>query len=208
MDSDLISKKELLEHTGISYGALYRYKRKNLIPDEWFIRKSTFTGQETFFPRERIIDRIAQIQALKEDVSLDDMTHVLSADVPRDITCDRETLLSLISAPLRPLLDKYGLEAAVPFTPLLAVSTADAALKTGQVALAECEQILQVILDIEAPQKGDRLLCYRSSGVLFCLVASGAVKTAGGLSPVLDMSLPERVAAMKCMLREANTCKT
>ncbi len=50
MDERLISKKELLEHAGISYGQLYRWKRKNLIPEDWFIRKSTFTGQETFFP--------------------------------------------------------------------------------------------------------------------------------------------------------------
>jgi predicted site-specific integrase-resolvase len=49
-DESLISKKELLERYGISYGALYRWKRKGLIPDEWFIKKSTVTGQETFFP--------------------------------------------------------------------------------------------------------------------------------------------------------------
>jgi hypothetical protein len=53
MDENLISKKELLEITGISYGALYRWKRKNLIPEEWFIKKSTFTGQETFFPKDK-----------------------------------------------------------------------------------------------------------------------------------------------------------
>ena len=49
MDEELISKKELLELTGISYGQLYRWKRKGLIPEDWFIRKSTYTGQETFF---------------------------------------------------------------------------------------------------------------------------------------------------------------
>lgn len=56
VDSDLISKKELLEETGISYGQLYRWKRKNLIPEEWFIRKSTYTGQETFFSSRKNID--------------------------------------------------------------------------------------------------------------------------------------------------------
>ena len=52
MDEELISKKELLELTGISYGQLYRWKRKGLIPEDWFIRKSTYTGQETFFSAE------------------------------------------------------------------------------------------------------------------------------------------------------------
>lgn len=51
MEEDLISKKQLLDLTGISYGQLYRWKRKQLIPEEWFIRKSTFTGQEPFFQR-------------------------------------------------------------------------------------------------------------------------------------------------------------
>ena len=35
MEEDLISKKELLERYSISYGALYRWKRKGLIPEEW-----------------------------------------------------------------------------------------------------------------------------------------------------------------------------
>ena len=54
MQNESISKKELLELSKISYGQLYRWKRKNLIPEEWFIKKSTFTGQETFFPKEKI----------------------------------------------------------------------------------------------------------------------------------------------------------
>ncbi|MGN1095542.1 MAG: DUF4004 family protein, partial [Eubacteriales bacterium] len=32
----LISKKSLLEKYSVSYGALYRWKRKGLIPEEWF----------------------------------------------------------------------------------------------------------------------------------------------------------------------------
>ncbi len=46
----LISKKHLLQLTNISYGQLYRWKRENLLPESWFIKKSSFTGQETFFP--------------------------------------------------------------------------------------------------------------------------------------------------------------
>lgn len=78
MEEQLISKKELLERTSISYGQLYRWKRKNLIPEEWFIRKSTFTGQETFFPREEILKRISMIQKMKENLSLDEMREMLS----------------------------------------------------------------------------------------------------------------------------------
>ncbi len=58
---ELISKKELLELYGISYGALYRYKRMGLIPEDWFLRKATPTGQETFFYREQICPRVELI---------------------------------------------------------------------------------------------------------------------------------------------------
>jgi len=56
---DLISKKDLLTEMDISYGQLYRWKRKKLIPEEWFMKKSTYTGHETFFPRERILERFS-----------------------------------------------------------------------------------------------------------------------------------------------------
>ncbi len=81
MDKEnLISKKELLETYNISYGALYRWKRKGLIPDEWFIKKSTVTGQETFFPEALVRDRIEKIQSMKEDVLLDELAKQLSGE--------------------------------------------------------------------------------------------------------------------------------
>ena len=74
-DQNLISKKDLLAKYGISYGALYRWKRKGLIPEEWFIKKATVTGQETFFPKETACKRIELIQSQKEDVLLDELAH-------------------------------------------------------------------------------------------------------------------------------------
>ena len=55
---ELISKKDLLQETGISYGQLYRWKRERLIPDAWFEKRSSYTGQETFFPRTLILERV------------------------------------------------------------------------------------------------------------------------------------------------------
>lgn len=73
MGEELMTKKELLDMFGISYGALYRWKRKNLIPDSWFIHKSTTTGQETFLPREKVIERVETIMKLKDTMSLDEI---------------------------------------------------------------------------------------------------------------------------------------
>ena len=69
----LISKKQLLRKYGFSYGALYRWKRMGLIPDEWFIKQSTVTGQETFFPEKKICERIELILSKKDDVSLNEL---------------------------------------------------------------------------------------------------------------------------------------
>lgn len=77
---ELISKKELLSQTGISYGQLYRWKREGLIPEEWFIKQSAFTGQETFFPREPALARVRAILEMKDDYSLEELKRLLCAD--------------------------------------------------------------------------------------------------------------------------------
>ncbi len=76
MDQTYISKKELLEMFGISYGALYRWKRMGLIPEDWFIRRSTSTGQETFFRRDQILPRMEQI--LERSASLEDLANKIN----------------------------------------------------------------------------------------------------------------------------------
>ena len=83
-DKNLISKKQLLEKYEISYGALYRWKRKGLIPEDWFIKKSTTTGQETFFPKDLITERVELILEKKEDVLLDELAEKISGEEESD----------------------------------------------------------------------------------------------------------------------------
>jgi len=94
MEEELIPKKEVLERTGISYGQFYRWKRKGLIPESWFIRKSTFTGQEAFLPQGKVLERIARIKQLKEEHSLDEIAELLSPEVVKKGYA-REELLQL-----------------------------------------------------------------------------------------------------------------
>ena len=93
MEQELISKKELLELYGISYGALYRWKRKGLIPESWFIKKSTVTGQETFFPKKMICERMELIQRQRDDTSLEELARQFSAESQRRATLVIETVL-------------------------------------------------------------------------------------------------------------------
>ena len=45
-----------------------------MIPEEWFIKRATVTGQETFFPKELICGRVELIQNQKDDFSLDELS--------------------------------------------------------------------------------------------------------------------------------------
>lgn len=80
-EEDLISKKEVLEETDISYGQFYRWKRKGLIPESWIVHKSTYTGQEAFLPKDKILERIKKVKKLKEDHALDEIAELLSPEV-------------------------------------------------------------------------------------------------------------------------------
>ncbi len=93
IDQDgLISKKELLERYGISYGALYRWKRKGLIPEEWFLKKATVTGQETFFPEQLVCGRVELILRQKDAVSLDELARQLGGTKAKTGTLILDTI--------------------------------------------------------------------------------------------------------------------
>lgn len=76
----MISKKQLLQDKNISYGQLYRWKREGLIPDEWFIKQSVPTGQETFFDENLIIPRIDKILDLKTKFGIDEIKAFFKKD--------------------------------------------------------------------------------------------------------------------------------
>lgn len=78
-DPSLISKQDVLKMYNISYGTLYRWKRMGLLPGEWFIKKTVFTGQETFLPRELVIERINLIlKGQSKGKSLDEIYAAIS----------------------------------------------------------------------------------------------------------------------------------
>ena len=70
---EYITKKQLLEDMNISYGQLYRWKRIGLIPESWFIKRPSSTGQETILPKKKIVSRIKDIQRRMESHSLEQL---------------------------------------------------------------------------------------------------------------------------------------
>ena len=85
-----ISKKDLLKTTGISSGQLYRWNREGLIPEEWFVKRSSPTGQETYFPQEKILKRIHAIQQLKDSYSLEELARILTPEVSNRLFCEED----------------------------------------------------------------------------------------------------------------------
>ena len=149
MENDLISKRDVLQQTGISYGQLYRWKRKGLIPEEWFIRKSTFTGQETFFPRDKILARIERIRNMKEeDLSLEAMADTFSPAMVADVALAPEEIRSrrLVSeAALDLFLERRAESGPLLFGELLAVGMLDRLLSAGEISLDEGRALVETL---------------------------------------------------------------
>lgn len=144
MSEELISKKELLDLTGISYGQLYRWKRKDLIPEEWFIKKSVSTGQETFFPREKIIERIEKIIELKDEASLDELAYRFSNTI-KDIKITRSYLVNIIR---EDIIIKFEEIVDVPNVyeenNIFALFLYNKLINLGSLSLLEIKEIVQI----------------------------------------------------------------
>jgi hypothetical protein len=174
MSEDLISKKDLLNLAGISYGQLYRWKRKDLIPEDWFIRKSTFTGQETFFPKVKILERINKIQMMKENLSLDELADMFSPNIA-DLQLEKDELVkrNIVS---NTVIDYYlEIEKGVfqfNFSRILEVYILEKLLQSGEINLDEGKMLIQVLLDNKSliEQKSAELVITRKLGVSSCLL--------------------------------------
>lgn len=150
MDNELISKKDLLELTDISYGQLYRWKRKNLIPEDWFIKKSTFTGQETFFEKDKILARIDKIKNMKgEDLSLDDIAEVFSPQLAEVLLSKKELMEKDIVSEmtLQIYINIHGEIDTFSFDRILNIAILEKFLKTGSIGIEEGKIILQNLED-------------------------------------------------------------
>ncbi|SDD00553.1 Protein of unknown function [Paenibacillus sp. UNCCL117] len=177
-DEELISKKELLEQKGISYGQLYRWKRKQLIPEEWFIRKSTFTGQETFFPKRRILARIDKIVNMKDDLSLDELADVFSPTAD-SLAMERAELMqrNIVSIDSLDLYDSvFGETAVFPFRRILFTYMLDKLLYAGEINLDEGRMMLRTLMEREAAMEHSKpwvLVFIRKMGISSFLLAEG-----------------------------------
>ncbi|MGO4369837.1 YhbD family protein [Paenibacillus sp. 2TAB19] len=179
MDDELISKKELLELTGISYGQLYRWKRKNLVPEDWFIRKSAFTGQETFFPKQRMLARIDKIINMKDDLSLDELAEVFSP-TPAGLALSVQQLIErniVTNVTADFAEEQMGRLPLYTFEQTMYFYILDQSLLTGEMSLDEGKNLLRTLTEHYPKFEGKPCDLYliRKMGVsTFFLMASGS----------------------------------
>ena len=174
MEEELISKKELLEFTGISYGQLYRWKRKDLIPEDWFIRKSTFTGQETFFPKAKMLARVRKIISLKEDASLSELKDVFSPSLTgAELTAEELAERGIVPPRAASLYrEVHPGGAALKFNGILCLYVFSKVLSDGILSLDEAKTVLTLMEGRYAQfeNRGCELLACRKMGVFTCFL--------------------------------------
>jgi hypothetical protein len=208
MEPDLISKKDLLLTTGISYGQLYRWKRKGLIPEDWFVRKSAFTGQETFFPREKMLARVERILSMKdEDLSLDDIAEAVSpSPLPDTFARDEVVERGAVSAPAIDLfLERHPGVSELRFAELVAASVADTLLISGD---AGRDDALAAIATLEegwatVEQTSCDLALLRKMGVstVLLLSSSSELVVESGVRVVARIGLTTQIEDLKTRLK-------
>jgi hypothetical protein len=203
MERDLISKKELLDEKGISYGQLYRWKRKQLIPEDWFIRKSTFTGQETFFPKDLILDRIDKIMNMKEDLSLDELASKLSPHLP-DFELRKSDLVKrniVTKVVLQRFAEGDSDNTVYSFDLLLYFYVVDKLLQAGDMGIEEGEQLLRTMREHFPKFEGKScdLIFIRKMGVSsFALISSTAeIYYESGVKLVVRLAITECIEQLK-----------
>lgn len=176
-EEELISKRELLRAAHISYGTLYRWKRMHLIPESWFIHRSTHTGQETFFPKDRILARVNRIQELKGELSPEQLKELFSPNV-RSFKIPFEDFLSLkivtklsVTAYTSVFPDRKELS----FDDVFAIYVVDHLMRLSGIYLEDAKQVIRM-LDKYLRTKSSKefqLILMRKMGIPFTVLVKG-----------------------------------
>jgi hypothetical protein len=208
MEENLISKKELLKLTDISYGQLYRWKRKKIIPEEWFIKKASFTGQETFFPREEILDRVQKIKNLKDDTSLDDLAQIFSNEVSNiKISCEDIIEKGIIMEDVIKIYGDFNSKASIySFNEILYMTILQEFLSVGNITIEESKSVLQIMHDNYNSYCGKNceIVFVRKMGVGICFISllPNQIHFDNLSKVVMNLDISKSVQKLKLKIKE------
>ena len=201
-----ISKKDALRETGISYGQFYRWKRMGLIPDSWFQRRATFTGQETFLPRAKLLDRIRRIQELKDRYPLEEIARMLSPDAAQASYRRADVdAMGLLSPRTRTVFPEVAEPEEFVFLDLLALALvrrllAEARLSDERIRLAA--ETFRLRFDDLGQEASERyLVIFLKQGVHLAALHTGKLLCDGATEVISSVSLNELTEEVKVRLR-------
>ncbi len=176
-EEELISKRDLLRAARISYGTLYRWKRMKLIPESWFIHKATRTGQETFFPKDRILSRVEKIQELKGELSAEQLAEIFSANVKSfRIPFEDFQHLQLVSKlAMAAFTSVFPGKKDLAFDDVFAVYVVDHLMRLSGIYLEDAKQILRMLDKYLKTRKSKdfQLILMRKMGIPFTVLVKG-----------------------------------
>lgn len=206
-DVEEISKKDLLRETGISYGQFYRWKRMGLIPEAWFRRRSTFTGQESFLPRRKVLERIERIQGLKDRLSLDEIAETLSPDAARrSYTMAEVREMRAYDPRAIALLPTASEDGTLRYLDLLALmlvgSLLAERLSEDQIRLA-CRTLLDRFDEIEDGGAGKSLIVGAHDGATISALYTGACLFDSDTTVLATVNLSKLIEDLNLALRDA-----
>jgi hypothetical protein len=205
MVDDLITKKELLAITGISYGQLYRWKRKGLIPSDWFIHRSSFTGQETLFPRGQILARILQITNMKSDNSLDDLADILSPELLNITMTGIEAVNAGVigQSTLDFIQSMQSNEDITTFEQLLIAYIINEQFRCGDISRDECALIYHTVAQqsVDICSSNCDVVVLRKMGISICVVVkTEKIWCDPDARMIKTINIPSMVQALKLLL--------
>lgn len=177
LDEELISKRELLRAARISYGTLYRWKRMDLIPEAWFIHKATHTGQETFFPKERILARVGKIQELKGELSSEQLKEIFSPNVksfqiPMN---DFQSLHLVTKLAITAYTSVFPNKTDLKFDDVFAIYVVDHLMRLSGIYLEDAKQVIRMLDRYLSSRKSKdfQLILLRKMGIPFTVLVKG-----------------------------------
>lgn len=202
-----ISKKDVLRQTGISYGQFYRWKRMGLIPEAWFSRRSTYTGQETFLPRRKVLERIRQIQSLKDEKSLEQLAEMFSPDAAgKTYRPDDVRRMTWISSRARELLPERGDNSDLRFVDVVCLAAIQRLLDDGRLADEQVRlaaSTLTARLEQLGHEGGERYLAVvAQGGSSLAMLYTGTCLFDEATQVVASVNLDELVDQVKIRLRD------
>ena len=149
----------------------------HLIPESWFIHKSTHTGQETFFPKERMLARVHRIQELKGELSKEQLKEIFSPNV-RSFRIPFEDFLSLkivTKLSVTAFSSVFPEKRELSFDDVFSIYVVDHLMRLSGIYLEDAKQVIRMLDKYlrKNSTKEFQLILMRKMGIPFTVLVKG-----------------------------------